>query len=205
MGKWRKQIAALALGLAFVFPVVILVAGALQPNYSPVFDAVSALGTPDAVLPGLINYAGFGLAGVLMLVFVTAVYPVFRGDVLGVATAVLLTLTGISLIGVGLFHCDPGCPIAGASPMGMTHNLFGVALLLFAALTPWITAVYQKQVVGGRFVWLSLVIGAALLGLLVLLPAALWVGWAGLQERLFLLVYLVWLVMFGRSIARQLY
>jgi len=193
------------LALAFIFPAVILVAGALQPDYS-LLNAVSALGAPDAVMPGLVNFGGFGLAGVLMLVFIVAVWPVFRGDVLGVATAVLLILTGISLIGAGLFHCDPGCPIASASPMGMTHNLFGVALLLFAALTPWVTAVYRGQLGGyGRFVWFSLVAGAALLGLFILLPAALWVGWSGLQERLFLLVYLIWLAVFGHSTVRQLY
>ncbi len=199
MVRWRKRVAALALTLAFIFPGVILVAGALQPDYS-LLNAVSGLGAPDAVMPGLMNIAGFGLAGFLMIVFVAVVWPVFRGNVLGVATAVLLILTGISLVGAGLFHCDPGCPIAGASPTGMIHHLFGTALLLFAALTPWLTAVYRNQGERyGRFVWFSLVTGAMLLGLFILLPAALWVGWSGLQERLFLLIYLVWLVAFGRS------
>jgi hypothetical protein len=59
----------LTLGLAFIFPGVIGLAGALQPDYSHVSDAVSALGAPDAVMPGLMNIAGFGLAGVLMLLF----------------------------------------------------------------------------------------------------------------------------------------
>lgn len=204
MLRWRKRIAGLSLALALVFPGIILVAGALEPDYS-LFNAVSSLGAPDATMPGLVNVGGFGLAGVLMAAFVAAVWPVFRGDVLGVATAVLLILTSISLIGVGLFPCDPGCPIAGASPRGMVHHLFGVALLLCAALTPWVTAVYQRPMRGyGRFVYLSLAVGAMLLGLFALLPAALWLGWAGLQERLFLLIYLIWLAAYGRSTIRQL-
>ena len=87
--------------------------------------------------------------------FVASVWPVWRGDVLGIATAVLLILTGISLIGVGL-------PIAGVSPMGMAHHLFAGAPLLLAALTPWLTAVYQSQMAGyGRFVSISLIVGAS--------------------------------------------
>jgi hypothetical protein len=157
------------------------------------------LGAPDAVLPGLMNVGGFGLAGVLMMVFVAAVWPVWRGDVLGVITAVLLTLTGISLIGAGLFHCDPGCPIAGASPTGMTHHLCGAAALLFAALTPWLTAVHRSGLAGyGRFVQISLLVGAVLLGLFVLTPAAIRIGLAGLQQRLFLAIYLAWLLGYGR-------
>ena len=204
MVEWRKRVAVLALALAFIFPGVILVAGALQSNYS-LFNAVSGLGAPDAVMPGLLNIAGFGLAGFLMILFVTAVWPVLRADVLGVATAVLLILTGISLIGAGLFHCDPGCPIAGASPRGMAHHLFAVVLLLFAALTPWLTAVYQSQMGGhGRFVSLSLIVGAVLLGLFALTPLVLWLGWAGVQQRLFLVIYLGWLVGYGRITLQQL-
>ncbi len=204
MVRWRKRVAALALTLAFIFPGVILVAGALQPDYS-LLNAVSGLGTPDAVMPGLMNIAGFGLAGFLMIVFVAVVWPVFRENILGVATAVLLILTGISLIGAGLFHCDPGGPIAGASPTGMTHHLFGTALLLFAALTPWITAVCRSQRERyGRFVWFSLVTGATLLGLFILTPVAIWFGWAGLQQRIFLLIYLTWLIVFGRFVLQNL-
>lgn len=204
MVKWRKRAAALVLALSIFFPGVIWVAGELQPDYS-LLNAVSGLGAPDAIMPGLMNVAGFGLAGVLMMVFVAAVWPVFRGDVLGMATAVLLILTGLSLIGAGGFHCDAGCPIAGASPMGMTHHVFAVLLLLFAALTPWVTAVYQKQLGGyGRFVYFSLITGAELLFLFILTPVALWFGWAGLQQRIFLLIYLVWLVVLGRSVWQQL-
>lgn len=189
--------AALALALAFIFPGVIGLAGALQPDYSHLSHAVSELGAPDAVMPGLMNVAGFGLAGVLMMVFVAAAWPAWRGDVLGVATAVLLILTGISLIGAGLFHCDPGCPIAGASPMGMAHHLCGAAALLFAALTPWMAAVHRNRS-GGRFVQLSLLVGAVLLGLFILAPIAIWIGLAGLQQRLFLFIYLAWLLGYGR-------
>ena len=155
-------------------------------------------------MPGLVN-AAFGLAGVLMMIFVAVSWPVLREDVLGAAAAVFLVLTGISLVGAGLFPCDPGCPIAGASPKGMTHHVFAVLLLLFAALTPWVTAVYRKAWAGyGRFVYFSLVIGTILLELFILLPFALWLGWAGLLERLFLLLYLVWLVVFGFLICPQL-
>lgn len=200
MFKWRKQVAGLTLMLAFIFPGVIGLAGALQPDYSHLSHAVSELGAPDAVMPGLMNVAGFGLAGALMMVFVAAVWPAWRGDVLDVITAVLLTLTGISLVGAGLFHCDPGCPIAGASPMGMAHHLCGAAALLFAALTPWMASVHRGGLEGyGRFVWLSLVVGAALLGLFALAPIAIWVGLAGLQQRLFLATYLAWLLGYGRS------
>lgn len=204
MLKWRMRVVTLTLALAFVFPGVILVAGVLQPDYS-LLNAVSGLGAPDAAMPGLVNVAGFGLAGVLLLLFVTAVHPVLRADVLGMGTAVLLILTGISLIGAGLFPCDPGCPIAGASPRGMTHHLFAVALLLFAALTPWLTAVHRGQLGRqNRFVWFSLAVGAVLLGLFALTPVALWSGWAGLQQRLFLLIYLAWLFGYGRITRQQL-
>jgi hypothetical protein len=205
MFKWRRQIAALALSLAFIFPGVIWLAGALQPDYSHFSHAVSELGAPDAVLPGLMNIAGFVVAGVLMIVFTAAVWPVLAGEVLAVLTAVLLILTGISLISAGLFHCDPGCPIAGASTTGMTHHLFGAAALLLAALTPWATAVYWCQLEGyGRFVLFSLVIGAVLLGLFALTPLAILAGLAGLQQRLFLFIYLAWLLTFGRALLRQL-
>ena len=139
--SWRRRVAGLVLVLAFVFPGVIGLAGAAEPDYS-FLNAVSGLGAPDAAMPGLVN-AGFGLAGVLMMIFVAVSWPVLREDVLGAAAAVFLVLTGISLVGAGLFPCDPGCPIAGASPKGMTHHVFAVLLLLFAALTPWVTAVYR--------------------------------------------------------------
>ena len=109
MLRWRKRIAGLSLALALVFPGMLLVAGALEPDYS-LFNAVSSLGAPDATMPGLVNVGGFGLAGVLMAVFVAAVWPVFRGDVLGVATAVF-SGAALSLISSGPdFYRSVMCP-----------------------------------------------------------------------------------------------
>lgn len=124
-----------------LFASVVVLAASLRPDYSHVGQFISELGATGAPNAGLLNYAGFIPAGLMLGLFGLALGAKLPRDRLAVSGAILVIVFGAGLTASGLFSCDPGCPQSGGSIENLVHDR--IAPLAF----------------------LSLILGAALLGL----------------------------------------
>jgi hypothetical membrane protein len=132
----RNLVRALALGGVVgpaLYSVIIIVCGALRPNYSHVTQLVSELGARGTAHAGLLNLAGAIPAGILMAGFAAATARMVSSSRRATLAGWLIMFYGVGMMVIGIFPCDPGCPLPGplSTPAGTIHS--GVALAAFVA------------------------------------------------------------------------
>lgn len=117
---------------------LIVVLGALHPGYSQTRDFISELGAPDSPYAAVMNVAGIGLVGLLLVLFSLGLYRAAPRGALASAGAALLALSGLAFMAVGLLPCDrPGCAVESPSTVMRAHvvaGLSGMAAQSLAAL-----------------------------------------------------------------------
>lgn len=185
-----------------VMTLIVIVAGVLTPGYSHVSQFISELGATGAPQEGLVRFAGFLPAGLLLLAFC-----VLGLCVLPRSPALVAGLLGLAVYAMGYlvaagFPCDLGCHSAEPSTSQLIHNAGGLVgyllapIFLFAlsrAARAWSNAFVL--VVAGY-----IASGAALIGLLTLSPSSAVVG---LSQRLLEVAVLGWVALCGLYVARQ--
>jgi hypothetical protein len=187
--------AGIAAGVAWAGAVIYC--GAIRPGYDPVSQFVSELAERGSSTETAMRIAGFCLPGVLVVAF--AAFLLIRSA--GPIVAVLLILHGVGRLTAGMFPCDPGCPVSGASVSQAVHN----AAALMNGLTLLAAAVFCSVRMGrtgrNRFAFYSLVSAIAGAGFLVLMfMDATTRTYVGLFQRLAFAVLHVWLAAFALSL-----
>lgn len=101
-----------------------VVLGLAWPGYDPVRQTQSQLGSVGAPHAAIMNFAGFSLLGVVLLVF-AIVYrtSIPAGAGTWFATG-LIVVAGLGMGIVGFFPCDPGCIDVTAT--GRLHAVFSM-------------------------------------------------------------------------------
>ena len=185
-----------------VMVLMVLIAGALTPEYNHATQFISELGARGAPQEWGVRLLGFLPAGLLLLAFCSLAYsalPRSRTTALG--------LLGLALFAAGYviaaaFPCDLGCRPVNPSTSQQIHNAGGLIgylvapAFLFAlanAARAWPSA--GRLVVAGYFA-----AGLAFIGLLTLSPSSPIVG---LSQRLLELAVLIWAAMCGKYLAAQ--
>ncbi len=106
------------------YVVVTTVLGLAWTGYDPVRQTQSELGSVGAPHAAIMNFAGFSLLGVVLLVFAY----VFRSSIPGGAgtwfATLLIVIAGLGMGVVGFFPCDPGCIDVTAT--GRLHATFSM-------------------------------------------------------------------------------
>lgn len=193
-----------------LFVVVFLVEGWLRPGYNPAADYVSALSLGER---GWVQFTSFLIVGVCLLLFTIAVFWEFPDGVASRAGPILLGTIGIGLLLSGPFVMDPaGTPSAMLSWHGLIHGVLGGIVFV---LMPIVCFVYLKRFRRDprwRSLWpATLVLGtitavadlvftvATKLPGLVTLTAP----WAGLLQRLVLIPFMAWVIVFADGLLRR--
>lgn len=189
-----------------VLDVVFTGAGARRRGYSSMRDFVSALSLGDA---GWIQKLNFVAAGILIVLFATAVRNVFVDGKGSRATPALFAMIGACLVGAGLFDMDP----VGASTLtihGALHDLFAGAC--FCAM-PIACLVVAARLRGGRFAVVSatagVIVAALLLGVMLgfsapgLGPLVNLSSYIGLLQRADQGVFFAWMAAFALGLRQS--
>jgi hypothetical protein len=191
-----------------VFLAVLLVEGAVRPEYQPLHDTISELSLGPR---GWIQTANFLVFGILFLVFASGVKASLDESRAAQLGGALLSAIGLGVLGCGLFRAE-SWPPSSMSPVGLLHLVCAIGLVF--ALLPVATGVLTRAFVAdARWRTLALATGltslvtlALLVGGLALMsppgrPPRIGNAYAGLIQRVDVAVFLAWQVAVARRIA----
>ncbi len=185
-----------------VMTLMVAFAGALTPGYSHVSQLISELGATGAPQEGLVRFAGFLPAGVVLLVFCGLALCVLPRSASVVAGLLGLALYAMGYLVAAAFPCDFGCRPAQPSASQLIHSAGGLVGYLLAPLFLFMLSRAARTwpnasvLVAAGYVASA----AALIGLLTLSPSFAMVG---LSQRLLEAAVLGWVALFGVYLARQ--
>ena len=175
-----------------LFGSLIMVLGFLQPGYSHAVNLVSEMGAGGSPFAPVINLAGFVLFGILVLIFSFSVQRSIPKGKLSFAGTALIAVTGIGLVGLGIFPCDAACD--NFTLTGTLHTVFNRIAIGCSVMAPFLMArIFNRD---RRWKGLSgFSTGIGMVSFLVwlvffLVPIE---GYAGFIQRLGIFTSLVWM------------
>jgi len=182
--------AGIAAGMAapVLYVTVVLVLGYLTPGYNPITQLMSELGETGAPYAIVMNLAGIGLSGLLLVLFAAAFALGFAGLRGTNAASALLGMAGLLEIGQAYFTCDAGC--RGTSLPAMLHLLIG-EVAIFLTIAGCFAVAYVLRAAGWRrlsqYSTATGILVIVLIPVLIFLPSV-----EGLVQRLIVGCILLW-------------
>jgi len=175
---------------------LIVVAGAMRPEFSHITQYISELGERGSSTEFLMRYGAFQFTGFLYICFAATLLTVFRGGWYCTVAAGLIALDGLGRMGAGIFACDPGC--RGVSSGQELHHLFatiGFSSGLLAAIA-W-GYVFHRRGWPSFLTRYSIATGIVAMILLLLMLSNRVPGATGILEHLASGILSVWLLVFA--------
>jgi hypothetical protein len=191
LGFWLSRIFSF-LGILAppAIAVFVIVAGHFTPGYNQLTDTISSLGDQASHTPQLMNL-GFFIYGTLMIGFAYALYLHLRHGFKAHLAWFMFTLYGICMILAGVFQDSPGTAM---NTEGFVHNAVIITSCLSMLFGMWAFAdsVYKRPSWFG-FTWFTFI--ASFLGLIlsIIFLVQSQVPLAGLFQRLFYGILLIWI------------
>ena len=182
----------------------VLIAGAMNPGYSHINQAMSELGAEGSathIISPLIN--NFPL-GILFIAFGLCLISELKNSKLAIFSGLMVVLHGIGSIFAGYFSCDAGCQPESPSTSQIMHNLSGLIMFLSLTVAGWLWVYLGKKQLGSTFLsWFSLFCMVVALGAALMLPQAVESGhYFGLYQRVNYGISVIWLSVLSYSLAR---
>ena len=182
----------------------VLIAGAMNPGYSHINQAMSELGAEGSathIISPLIN--NFPL-GILFIAFGLCLISELKNSKLAIFSGLMIVLHGIGSIFAGYFSCDAGCQPASPSTSQIMHNLSGLIMFLSLSVAGWLWVYLGKKQLGSTFLsWFSLFCMVVALGAALMLPQAVESGhYFGLYQRVNYGISVIWLSVLSYSLSR---
>ncbi len=201
--RWSDRLSAATALSSLVFMVLAIgAAGAFTPGYSHLAQYISELGARGAPLEGLVRYAVFLPAGVLVLGFCVSAWVALPRSRAATFGLIGLAIFAAGYLAAAAFPCDPGCRPATPSLAQVIHNAVGLlGYLLAPAFLLSFAVAARAWPQAGHLVVAGYVAGAAaLLGFVTMSPTSPMVG---LSQRLLEGAVLVWVALCGRYIGAR--
>jgi len=175
-----------------IYAIVVLTLGLLRPGYNPVTQSMSEFGEVGAPNAIVMNAAGFILLGLLMIAFTFGLHRGIskgKGSKIGPA---LLAVTGVGLVGAGIFPCDPGC--VDESLIGIVHSIFSTISAFAGIFAPFaISRRLKKDSLWQGYWAYSVVTGVMALGVSAVYGLEILELWKGALQRVSMGIHLLWI------------
>jgi hypothetical membrane protein len=188
-----------------LFSVMTIVAAALRPDYSHIENFISELGATGTSYAGLMNYAGFVPAGLMLAALGIALAKHLPRDRFRFVAALLVALFGAGVAADGILSCDVGCPQVEGSMENLIHNRIAPVAFLCAIAGAGIVGLrYRRLPAWRKLARYSLVTSVLGLGFLVALATSLDSReLTGLWQRLLLATLFLWCAVVGSRVYRN--
>ena len=165
--------------------------GYLWGGYNPTIQSMSEIGSVVSPYKDLMNYLGFSLLGIFMMLFSIGLLRELGKGILQSLSFLSLLLAGIFMFAVGFFPCDAGC--IDVTQTGRLHSLTStvpsIALPLAAMLMATVIAKRWGNKWGHLSFWLGLL--SMLSGPVMFIPSV--APYLGLMQRVGIGLSLLWM------------
>lgn len=182
-----------------LFTAMVVLCGALRPDYTHLTQFISELGESGGSRAWLMNFFGFIPSGLFLAVFGASLAYLIPRGLLSVVAAVFIATFGFGVSGAGVYSCDPGCPRQELSAEAALHNAVSVIAFLAGVVGIGLWAYCFRGLASWRSLWrYSAISSAAALVLLLALNASIESrALTGVWQRLFLATLYLWCVVVG--------
>ncbi len=199
-----------ALSLAVTGPIIFtaawFVAWAVQDQYSPRREDISALAALDAEQPWIM-VVGFLALGLGIVALGLGLPSVLAGGLSARVGALLVTVAGFGILVAGVARNDCSSELTAcrvredAGELSWHHHVHDlVSLLVFLILVASqliLARAFGRDARWHDLRWYSITSGALTFALLFLYGSGAIGGWNGLVQRVFLAVPFIWVAMLG--------
>ena len=188
-----------------LFTVVTAVVGMTRSSYSHISQFISELGETGAEFGWVMNWFGFMLSGILVLIFVIASRKLVFSGALNVIGSLCLAAFAICLSLAGIYSCDLGCSPANPTPEQKLHDLVSIIAFPAFILGVIVWGVMFLRDAGWRlFGAYSLVSGfASIVVLVAMIQSEATREGTGILQRLFLAILFAWLAALSIRLQRK--
>ena len=185
--------------------LMVIAVAALRLGYSHYTQFISELGETGADLAWLVNYFGFMIPALLILVFSYALLIHFPRSPLSIAGSILVMLYAVSVFMASIFSCDVGCTPATPTLAQNLHNAAAIFAFPSLILAPFIWGVYFIRVdKWRRFAYYSMATAAvSLLSLIAMVVSIDTRTGTGLTQRILLGSFFLWLALLATRLWRE--
>jgi hypothetical membrane protein len=174
-----------------LFFVVLTVLGSLWEGYNPVTTGMSEIGAVDSTYQDLMNYLGFSLLGVFIVLFGIGFNKYFgRGLQLNIA-CILILLGGIFMFAVGFFPCDAGC--VDVTLTGKLHSATSTVPAILIPFASMITAYPISKKWGYKWGYISFGLGVLALASGPVMLSGFFDRYTGLVQRIGIGFSMLWI------------
>jgi len=188
----QRLSAACGIAVPVLSTIVLLTVNHLHPGYSLTRQRISELGALGAPYAALLNTAGLGASGLLLVALSLGLYLEFRNRSAARIGCALIGVSGIALVMAGIFPCSVGS--AETSVSAIAHGVFariGEFAIMSAALAMWLGLKGCAGWKGHSF--LSLTVAVVAVALYVPYQFHFLAPWKGAIQRFLVLVFLIWI------------
>lgn len=196
---WRRAAGWAALAAPLLMWSEFLVMGMTRHGYNLLtrpFSDLATRGTPNA---GLFDLGFFLLPGVLTVILGIGLYRANAGQLWRVG-ALMVTASGVFLVGAGVFPQDPNSFVEGVLHGTMAQTCFALASL--APLLLFFGSGGTTRFASQRWVWLGAAIAAFGIEVLAVAMRPVLAYPDGFFQRPFTLILTIWFVTTGAWLLR---
>jgi hypothetical protein len=193
----RLLILSGTIGPVFFFTILTIL-GLMWSDYNPVITGMSEIGAIDSPFKDLMNYLGFSLLGIFIIIFSIGFKVYFKKNLQMTIVSILLLIGGIFMFTVGFFPCDPQC--IDVSLIGELHSITSIIPAIIIPAAAMFSAYPISKIWGKNWGYLSFFLGILSLvsGPIMFLESLN--NFAGLIQRLGIGFSLLWIFIISLKI-----
>ncbi len=202
MRRKTQKMAALAgmIGPIFYF-CLISVLGLLWSDYNPISTGMSEIGAVDAPFRNIMNYLGFSLLGISIVVFSFGLLPTFGASYQMYVGFLILLIGGIVMFIIGFLPCDSQC--IDVTMTGKLHSIASTFVAIAIPVSAMVSAYPISKKWGKFWGYVSFYLGAAsLMAGPIMFIKALY-EFSGLIQRIGIGFSLLWVVIVAWRIFKE--
>jgi len=167
--------------------------GYLWSGYNPTLQSMSEIGSVVSPYKDLMNYLGFSLLGIFIMLFSIGLLKELGKGILQSLAFLSLLLAGIFMFAVGFFPCDAGC--IDVTQTGRLHSITSTIPSITLPMAAMLMATVIAKRWGDKWRYLSFWIGllSMLSGPVMFIPFI--TPYLGLTQRVGIGLSLLWMIL----------
>jgi hypothetical protein len=139
------------------FFTLLTILGLMWAGYNPISTGMSEIGAVDSPFKNIMNYLGFSLLGIFIVIFCIGFIAYFKRNLQLVIPYISLVIGGIFMFLVGFLPCDPQC-----IDITLTGQLHSITSTIPAILIP-VAAIFSAYPIsrywGNKWGYISFFLG----------------------------------------------